>query len=309
MFGHAPPQARRAACSAGRARACSVPPTRCVLVEDTLAAPEGGTRRLGMHAVWMQRYLERPLPRALAAIGDQRRRAVRRSWRSTLVRSPRTCMPKSSALQHADARFDDPSCRPALRPVAADDSAEDAMRRPHPTHRPVALPPPCPRRPASARSRASAACRSCRRWPAMLAAARRRAHHDRGARGEARCLRGGALPPLREQGADVRGPDRVHRAERLHARQPDRRARAPTPARRCSKILDRAAPVRREEPGHDARHGRRCAGVRERAPARAHEPVLRPHRVAAAPEPARCRPRHAGVDDADGRRATRRPRC
>ena len=49
--------------------------------------------------------------------------------------------------------------------------------------------------------------------------------------------RGRALPPLREQGADVRGPDRVHRAERLHARQPDRRARDRRAARRCSKVL------------------------------------------------------------------------
>ncbi len=54
---------------------------------------------------------------------------------------------------------------------------------------------------------------------------------------------------------------------------------------------DRAAAVRREEPGHDPRDGRRCAGVRERSPARAHEPVLRPHRVAAAPEPARRPPK------------------
>ena len=53
----------------------------------------------------------------------------------------------------------------------------------------------------------------------------------------------------------------------------------------------RAAAVRREEPGHDARDGGRCAGVRARAADRAHEPVLRPRRVAAAPEPARWRPR------------------
>ena len=56
-------------------------------------------------------------------------------------------------------------------------------------------------------------------------AARRRAHHHRRAGGQARGQRGRAVPPLRQQGADVRGPDRVHRAERVHAGQPDRRAR------------------------------------------------------------------------------------
>ena len=57
-----------------------------------------------------------------------------------------------------------------------------------------------------------------------------------------------------------------------------------------------AGPVRREEPGHDPRDGGRRAGVRERAPAAAHEPVLRQDRVHAQAEPARRR------------RATARPR-
>ena len=85
--------------------------------------------------------------------------------------------------------------------------------------------------------------------------------------------------------------------------------REPDPARRRrSAIADGAAAVRREEPGHDAGDGRRRAGVRERAPAGAHEPVLRPRSsrscaraCAPAPRP-RARPR---------RRSTPapRPRC
>ena len=63
----------------------------------------------------------------------------------------------------------------------------------------------------------------------------------------------------------------------------------------------RAAPVRREESGHDAGDGRRCAGLRERAAADPHEPVLRAHRVAAAPEPAPAR-RRRRLGDAHRRR-------
>ena len=48
-----------------------------------------------------------------------------------------------------------------------------------------------------------------------------RAHHHGAARRAAGRLRGGALPPLRQQGADVRGPDRVHRADRLQPGQQD----------------------------------------------------------------------------------------
>ena len=59
-------------------------------------------------------------------------------------------------------------------------------------------------------------------------AARGRAHHHRGAGRAAVGQRSRAVPPLRQQGADVRGADRVHRIERLHAGQPDHRAR-----RRC----------------------------------------------------------------------------
>ena len=114
-------------------------------------------------------------------------------------------------------------------------------------------------------------------------AAGRRAHHHRGAGGAAVGQRSGAVPPLRQQGADVRGADRVHRIQRVHAGQPDPRARGRR-RRADAAHRHRAAAVRREEPGHDAGDGRRRAGLRARAPDRAHEPVLRPRRIAAAPD-------------------------
>ena len=53
----------------------------------------------------------------------------------------------------------------------------------------------------------------------------RREGDDRRAGGEARRVRGRALPPLREQGADVRRADRVHRDDAVLARQQDPRPR------------------------------------------------------------------------------------
>ena len=80
-----------------------------------------------------------------------------------------------------------------------------------------------------ARAQAAQAGRAPRADPADAGhdarAARRRAHHHRRAGGQAVGQRSGAVPPLRQQGADVRGPDRVHRIQRVHAGQPDRRAR------------------------------------------------------------------------------------
>ena len=55
----------------------------------------------------------------------------------------------------------------------------------------------------------------------MLESAARREGDHRGARGEARRLGGGALPAFREQGADVRRADRVHRDDGVLARQQD----------------------------------------------------------------------------------------
>src|SRR5581483_3384580 len=113
------------------------------------------------------------------------------------------------------------------------------------------------------------------------AGAARRAHYDGRAGGASRCVRSGALPPFREQGADVRRIDRVHRDHAVQSHQQDcerdlRRSGAGA-ANGC-----RAAGLRREESGHDARADRRCAGERGRAPAGAHEPVLRPGRSRAA---------------------------
>ena len=114
----------------------------------------------------------------------------------------------------------------------------------------------------------------------------RRTHHDRRARGEAVRQRGRALSAFREQGADVRRPDRVHRVEHLHADPPDHRTRhRPVVAGPPHRF--HAVAIRREESRHGARDGRRRARVRERAPVRAHEPVLRQDRIAAAPVPAR----------------------
>lgn len=45
------------------ARRLGVPPSRCVLVEDTLANLKAA-RRIGMRAVWMQRWLDRRQPLA-----------------------------------------------------------------------------------------------------------------------------------------------------------------------------------------------------------------------------------------------------
>ena len=63
-------------------------------------------------------------------------------------------------------------------------------------------------------------------------------------------------------------------------------------------VVDAAA-LRREEPGHDARADRRCAGQRGRAPAGAHQPVRRQARSGAAP---------VAADRAGGERVARRCR-
>jgi TetR/AcrR family transcriptional regulator len=63
-------------------------------------------------------------------------------------------------------------------------------------------------------------------------------------------------------------------------REPDHSRPAPAHRRH-------ADPVRRKEPGHDPRDGRRRPGVRERAPAAAHEPVLRQGGILAQAKPAR----------------------
>ena len=77
---------------------------------------------------------------------------------------------------------------------------------------------------------------------------------------------------------------------RVHAGEPDHRAR--DGRRRCRHPPGRqgrphAAAVCREKSRHDARHGGRRAGVRERAPAAAHEPVFRQDRIDAQAKPAR----------------------
>ena len=69
----------------------------------------------------------------------------------------------------------------------------------------------------------------------MLENAARREGHDRGAGREARRLGGRALPAFREQGADVRRADRVHRDDAVHADQQDRQPRRPTASRRRSR--------------------------------------------------------------------------
>ncbi len=96
-------------------------------------------------------------------------------------------------------------------------------------------------------------------------------------------VRSGAVPPLRQQGPDVRRPDRVHRDDGLRADQRDQHARD---VRSEAGAVDRrdAARVLADQQGHDARADRRCAGQRERAPAGTHEPADRAHRIVAAAE-------------------------
>ena len=200
-----------------------VAPSRCVLVEDTLVHLKAA-RRVGMRAVWMQRYLragERPpLPEAALPLCQNRRAAA----------------PDVSSMTP-------PSESPAASPgdIDGDDASDTASPLPDRAIVPGADSPLIDTTPvaqAPAPRRASAA--DSRDVGDDAAGARRRAHHHRGAGGQAVGFGSGAVPPFREQGADVRGPDRVHRAERLHARQPDRRARAErfgAGASRCSTVL------------------------------------------------------------------------
>jgi hypothetical protein len=61
-------------------------------------------------------------------------------------------------------------------------------------------------------SRASASCRFCRPWPKCWRTPKgKRSPPPLLASPKLECLRSRALPPLRQQGADVRRPDRVHR--------------------------------------------------------------------------------------------------
>ena len=133
----------------------------------------------------------------------------------------------------------------------------------------------------------------------------RREGDDRGARGEARRLGGRALPALREQGADVRGADRVHRDDAVHAHQQDRRPRRTDGVAQAQQIVAVLLGFAEKNPGHDARADRRRAGQRGRAAAGADEPALRPHRGGAAPGAAH----RAGGGRLAGRSATPRRTC
>ena len=252
--------------------------------------------RLGMRTVWMQRYLDGRF-RGTLRDGINSGRADAKVGVHP-CHSPPMCMPESIRCRRC-APCDEP-----LHPTAASDTPAETDAPDGGTGRRVAVgDAPARKRPKPGERR----IQILQTLAAHARAARRRAHHHRRAGRQARRQRSRAVPPLRQQGADVRGPDRVHREQRVHAGQPDRRARDRR-RRAGAQGAHRAAAVRREEPRHDARDGRRRAGVRERPPARAHEPVLRPHRVAAAPEPARARPRRP----ARRRRRstpTRRPRC
>ena len=99
---------------------------------------------------------------------------------------------------------------------------------------------PWPRNPANAASRS---CRRSRRCSRIRAASK---VTTAALAAQARRVRGGALPAFREQGADVRGADRVHRDDALHAHQQDRDRHA---RRRRAGAADRrgAAGLRREE--------------------------------------------------------------
>src|SRR5271154_2711047 len=104
-----------------------------------------------------------------------------------------------------------------------------------------------------------------------------RTHHDGAARRTPRGLGGGSLPALLQQGADVRGPDRVHRADRLHPGEPDPGGREGRDE--ADRVDDRdTARLRPEEPGNDPRAHWRCAGERGRTPADTGEPAYRPPR-------------------------------
>ena len=71
-----------------------VPPSRCVLVEDTLRAPEGGA--LARHAHGLDAALaRRPLPRRLARPA-QCAASRRGDSGVAAVRNRLTCMPKSA---------------------------------------------------------------------------------------------------------------------------------------------------------------------------------------------------------------------
>ena len=72
---------------------------------------------------------------------------------------------------------------------------------------------------------------------------------DRSARGEARRLRGRALPPLREQGADVRRTDRVHRDDARSRSSTRSQARRRTAQPRRSRSSACCSVSRRRIPG------------------------------------------------------------
>ena len=222
-------------------------------------------RGLGMRTVWMQRYLEGRLSRPSA-----RRRepwvptlpsVVARSWCSPLPQpalrvcqnpiaatvayardEPTTSSLRSrppegelNALRAADAGLEMNSHNAEVsEPIDDAASAEvpaavvPIRKRPKPGERRRADP-------ADPREHARAA--------------RRRPHHHRCARCEARRVGGRAVPPFRQQGADVRRPDRVRRAKCVHADQPDPGARSEASNVQAQKMLSVLLQFAEKNPG------------------------------------------------------------
>ena len=257
---------------------------RCGCSASCAARPSLGpaVTRLSMRPA----YVDRKVRRAAALAGADRCARLRRTRDQGVGRSVFTCT-RGAGMRCA--RMFRPPARPTRRlmpdlpePSGAEASAVfgPAGRRPRwPSRRPR-------QRRASGPGPASAGCRSCRRWPRMLEqpGAERITTAALAARlqvSEAALYRHFASKAQMFEGLIEFIESSVFTLVNQISRARGQR-RAAGPAHRRG-----AAAVRREEPRHDAGDGRRCAGVRARAADRAHEPVLRPRRIAAAPEPAR----------------------
>ena len=163
-----------------------------------------------------------------------------------------------------------PECRGRPEETPAIDAAEPDATGAPPASRPVRTPAAHgrARRRASAPSRASGACRSCRRWPSMLEQPGAERITTAALAAKLDVSEAALYRHFASKAQMFEGLIEFIEQQRVHAGQPDHRARDRRAPRRRSSIVARAAAVRREEPRHDARDGRRRAGVRERAPAR-----------------------------------------
>ena len=205
-------------------------------------APEGGA--LDRHAHGLDAALRSAAAsRRLARIARQRPLATR-GKRASHWPKPAYVYARIGSLRQLDHALDDALLRPACRASPATPRTRGRSRRSRasPTRPSCSAPLERARRSPPARKRPRPGERRVQilqTLATMLEQPGAERITTAALAAKLDVSRGRAVPPLRQQGADVRGADRVHRAERLHARQPDRRARDRRRARRRSRIARR----------------------------------------------------------------------